>query len=70
MTRMQLHRLRYLLADVFGIVASYLSYNTLRYLTEEQERIYSTLSEYLFNAKSLWVGILYLLFWLSLFALS
>lgn len=70
MTREQLHRLRYLAVDVCSITASYFSYNTLRFLTEEQGRLYSTLSGYLFDTKSLWVGLLYLLFWLSLFALS
>lgn len=70
MNREGLHRLRYLAADTCGIVVSYFCYNTLRFLTEEQSLVFSNLEAYLFNSKSLWVGLLYFIFWLSLFALS
>lgn len=70
MNRAQLHRLRYLAADTCGIVVSYFCYNTLRFLTEEQSLVFTNLEGYLFNSKSLWVGLLYFVFWLSLFALS
>ncbi len=70
MTRSKLLRLRYIATDLLSIVLSYVLFNSVRFHVEQQDQLYADISSYLFSSKSLWVGLIYLAFWMGLFALS
>lgn len=63
-------RIGYILADLFSITLSYFLFNSVRYVLEDQNQTYGEYWHYLFSIKAFWVGLVFIAFWMGLFAIS
>lgn len=70
MSRTAYLRFRYILSDCISVTLCYFIFNCIRYTVEDKSPTFGELYDFIFNLKAYVVGIIFVLFWIGLFALS
>lgn len=70
MSRTAYLRLRYILSDCIAVTLCYFVFNCIRYTVEDKSPTFGELYDFIFNLKAYGVGLVFVLFWIGLFALS